>query len=99
MNIRELYSDLYAQELTMVKEAGIAPWLAGAGLLGAGVGMPLMYSAGKRRGVEEGSKGRAAIFGAGALSGALAAPALMRLKNSLGLGLVNGVNSVDFTSF
>jgi len=111
MDVRSLYNELFSKELAMVKKAGVAPWLAAAGLLGAGAGIPLAYQYGRKSGEEEETKNRMLAFGAGALSGAVASPALMKLKSSLGLGLTsdsfggsssglsNGFDLSDFTSF
>lgn len=103
---QKTYSELFKLASSHVKTSTAwqkaLPWLAGGGLLAAGVGAPLAYRAGRRKSEEEESERRPWLFGAGALSGLVAPHVLKQLKSAVGMGLAPGAEhgfTDEFTEF
>lgn len=96
---KKLYLEFFDLTREQVKTAGleeILPWLAGAGLLGAGVGVPLAYKLGRRGHDDDEVLNRGVSFGAGALSGLIAPRLIHSLRNVAGLTDLPG-GETDFT--
>lgn len=102
---RRTYVELFKLASNHVKTSSswqkALPWLAGGGLLTAGVGIPLAHRAGRRKGESDEAEKRPWTFGAGALTGLIAPHILQKLKAAAGAGLTPGEYGLtdEFTEF
>ncbi len=80
--------------MQLIKNPKVAWGLAGTGLAGAGIGIPIVYSAGERAAEEGATQTKNLAFGAGLLSG-LFGPTLLRGVGQL-IGLSPGAGLEEF---
>jgi len=100
----KLYTDMFKTASRQIKTSSAwqkaMPWLAGGGLLSAGVGIPLAHRMAAQKAKEEAQKERAMTFGAGALAGLFGPTLLKRLRSATGLGISPDMGYTDeFTEF
>lgn len=100
---KPLLTELLGGLAGLTKQAYLAETLAGLGLIGAGVGIPMAYAKGQERARADERVRRLLAFGSGALSGYLAPKLLHRLSekklgvmddNLPGLGLTDQLSEL-----